>query len=161
MTWLEHLYLLCLLGLALWFPCCTGGPPPCPKCSVDAETVTITYGGFADGYCDCTSLNASFVLTRSEDWSCLWIYRGTLACGSGSPLQVEIRAWAMINTLNGQWCWHVEFVLSGHIADMVHIWNSGDTVPFDCTATRVAAYSHHHTYSAWCTNWANVTCQIN
>lgn len=168
MTWWYHIYLTLVLALALWFPCCVG-EPPCPFCSGDADTITVTLGGFLDGECSCDSINGTYILTRSVTDPCLWV-----AANQSVSCSYYGTAWFRLNArvatlVGGNWGWKVGWELTSPLAFGTSIvnwkWDSGDAVAFDCTATRVTSIANiYETPPPWsigCGNLNGVTCQVN
>jgi hypothetical protein len=134
-------------------------------CTADNDTLPVTLANFTDNDCECSWLNATFILTRSPFWVCRWEYFANLPCqyGYGGTLYFGIIAVATI--ISGQSGWDVR-VYIGRLGnnDEIHFrWVSGGFAPFDCTATRNLTWIIASYMGQQCGPWdyIGITCQVN
>jgi hypothetical protein len=146
-----------------WF-CCCGSSPLCNKCSADADAVSVTFAGFVDGDCDCTYLNATFVLARVPllhlEYPCAWIWEGTQTCVHGD-VSYTIQAYARDAGAYYYWLVGLEITVEAYaLYSVQYLWEYSAT-PQDCTTTKTLTYDQHSEDHPVCTGHATSTCQVN
>ncbi|MHB8953573.1 MAG: hypothetical protein ACYC4U_11435 [Pirellulaceae bacterium] len=144
-------------------PCCTT-TAECPRCSADTDSVSVTLGGISSSTCDCSSLNATFVLARNSSDPCLWEYLGSFYCATYGTVGVSVLA-SVISGLGGRYYWSVTLQLTWSpfgLAEITWLWDSGAATAFDCTAEQtLSVNSYTSPTPTICTDWATMTCQVN
>jgi hypothetical protein len=130
-----------------WYPCCclTNPPPPppcsCDDCSTESNPLSIYIAGLGGVTCNvCTDYlsGGTYAIYRENPACCCWSVTNTFWCSGLGYGYYLIRACVTTVGMSGNLGWEVTFTISvAGITDIVtFIWDSGDTVPFDCTATR-------------------------
>lgn len=158
-------FTLLLAGLA-WYPCCAGTEPLCIRCTSDTNAVAVTIANVVDGTCDCSPIDTTFVLTRLPDAPCTWRQLGSFACTALGNIGYDVQA-GVISGLGGRYYWSTTLKLTWTgfgWAEITWLWDSGDSVPFDCTVTRtltIDSYDGNPATPTICTDWASMTCQVN
>lgn len=150
-----------------WFPCCCDAAiEDCECCGVQANTISVTFGGFTNQTCSaCTSLNNTFTLTRTASgaFPCNWIFNGSLACGGsigtasltitcglsclgfGGSVNNTLTVTLTLGTMTANY--GLAFVTTGYA---------------DCTATRTLSLTgYNDPPPVYCWNHTSTTCRIN
>jgi len=158
-----------------WYPCCPDIEIPCDICSADADAISVTLSGIENASCDCSWLNATFILARAGPgeslWpdSCLWLTSGKFICSYGATGEYSIRAKAeaVITPIGvSRYGWHVSIrvgVFPRHIDWVEFAWVNTVSGVFDCTATRTLMHKSTVAGQPHClaSSWDAASCQIN
>jgi len=145
-----------------WWCCEGGGGDPCGYCigGVAPASITITLGGYLDKTigiftCECFDLNGTYVVPALPGYACNFEYNATFPCFDEPNEQFRIRASVQVDPGgNVRWFCGVDI---DNAAETTFIWNSGDTIAIDCTATRTLPLISHS--ANFCLG--TPTCQIN
>lgn len=149
--------------------CCHYDTPPCDICSADADAISVTLSGIENADCDCSWLNATFILARDSADACLWLTSGKFICSYGATGEYSIRAKAAaVITSDGvlRYGWYVSvrvWVIPRHADWVEFAWVNTVSGVFDCTATRTLLHKSTVALEPHClaSSWDAASCQIN